>query len=83
MSGFPKWSKLVGGQYGQNDQKLHEYYKINMFEANQWEIQATFLVSGRDPLSPFPARGNPACGAVHGRAGFFEKIIFLHQKWGK
>ena len=25
-----------GGQFGKNDQKLHENHKINIFGSNQW-----------------------------------------------
>ena len=49
-----------GGQFGQNGQKLHEDYKINIFGEKQWEAwgQANFSVSwGRDPPS-FPTRRN-------------------------
>ena len=28
--------QLVGGQLGQNDQKLHENYKITIFGSKQW-----------------------------------------------
>ena len=30
-TGFPKCGQLVGGQFGQNDQKLHENYKIGIW----------------------------------------------------
>ena len=30
-TGFPDWVQPVGGHFGQNDQKLHENYKINVF----------------------------------------------------
>ena len=35
-TGFPKWGQLVGGQFEQNAQKLHEIYKINIFGTKQW-----------------------------------------------
>ena len=35
VSGFPKWGRFVGEQFGQNGQKLHEDYKINIFRAEQ------------------------------------------------
>ena len=35
-SRFPNWGRLVGGQFGQNGQKLHENYKIGIFESKQW-----------------------------------------------
>ena len=31
LPGFPNWGQLVGGQLGQNGQKLHENYKISIF----------------------------------------------------
>ena len=49
-AGFPQKSKMerfatrvsqmestCRGQFGQNGQKLHENYKINIFKAEQWE----------------------------------------------
>ena len=35
IAGFLKLGQLVGGKVGQNGQKLHESYKINIFEAKQ------------------------------------------------
>ena len=35
-SRFPKWSRLVGRQFGQNGQKLHENSKIGIFGSKQW-----------------------------------------------
>ena len=35
LSGFPKWGRLVGGQFGQNGQKLHENGKIGIFVLKQ------------------------------------------------
>ena len=29
MIGFPKWGRLVEGQFRENGQKLHENYKSN------------------------------------------------------
>ena len=34
---FHKGLACRGGQFGQNGQKLHENYKINIFKAEQWE----------------------------------------------
>ena len=34
VEGFPKWAELVGRQFGQNGQKLHENYKINILGQN-------------------------------------------------
>ena len=31
LSGFPVRIRLVGWYFGQNDQKLHEIYKINIY----------------------------------------------------
>ena len=48
-SGFLKWDQLVGGQFGQNIQKLQGNYKINIFGTKQWgrhKGQANFLGSG-------------------------------------
>ena len=60
VSEFPKLSQLVGGQFGQNGQKLHGNYKIGIFGSKKWgdtRGQANFSGSGRIPQSP-PARGN-------------------------
>ena len=58
VAGFPNWVRLVGGQFWQNGQKLHENYKIGIFGSKQWgdmEGQANFSGSGRgSPLSPPP-----------------------------
>ena len=35
LSGFPKWVGLWGEQCRQNDQKLHEDYKIKTFGTKQ------------------------------------------------
>ena len=55
-AGFPKWGWLVGGQFGENGQKLHENDKIGIFRSKQWGDmggQANFLVSGGgSPQSP-------------------------------
>ena len=56
-TGFPKWGRLMGGQFGQNGQELHENDKISIFESKQWGGggmggQANSLSSGRDPPSP-------------------------------
>ena len=49
-AGFPNRGRLVGGQFGQNSQKLHENYKIGIFGSKQWEEdmwgQANFSGSG-------------------------------------
>ena len=34
-TGFPKWSRLVEDQFGQNGQKLCENYKIKSFGSKQ------------------------------------------------
>ena len=34
--GFPIRVQLAGEHFGQNDQKLHENYKINIFGAKHW-----------------------------------------------
>ena len=52
------------GSFGQNGQKLHENYKINIFGAKQWwnmggDKPIFWLVRGDPPSSP-PTRGNPA-----------------------
>ena len=54
----------VGGQFGQNDQKLHENYKISVFGSEQWGDmggQSNFSCSGGG-ISPVPptTRGDPA-----------------------
>ena len=33
--GFPKWGRLVGGQFGRNAQKLHENDKVSIFGSKQ------------------------------------------------
>ena len=54
--GFPEWGQLVGGQFGQNGQKLHENDKIDIFGSKQWGGgQANFLGSGGIPPSPLPS----------------------------
>ena len=35
MTGFPKWDRLVEGQFGENGETLHENYKINIFGEKQ------------------------------------------------
>ena len=35
IAGFLKLGQLMGGKFGQNGQKLHESYKINISEAKQ------------------------------------------------
>ena len=67
--GFPIRIQLVGGHFRQNDQKLDENYKINIFRAKQWEdMEGTSQFWGewgdpasRPPPSPpvLPTRGNP------------------------
>ena len=63
--GFPIRIQLVGGHFRQNDQKLDENYKINIFRAKQWEdMEGTSQFWGEwgDPGSHpqfFPTRGNP------------------------
>ena len=40
-AGFSKWDRLVvGGQFGQNDQKLHESYKINILKVTKLTMVA-------------------------------------------
>ena len=53
-TGFPNWGRLVGGQLGQNGQKLHENYIIDIFGSKQWGEgsggrQVNFWGSGGDP----------------------------------
>ena len=50
QSGFPKWGRLMGVQFGQNDQKLHENYKIN--SGGHEEGQANFSCSRGNPHPP-------------------------------
>ena len=73
-AGFPNWVRLVGGGgFGQNGQKLHENYKINILGAKQWgdmEGQANFLVSGGDPPSPPPLEETLMCVGGVTRAMF-------------
>ena len=33
---FPKWGRLVGVQFGQSGQKVHENDKIGIFGSKQW-----------------------------------------------
>ena len=61
--GFPEWGQLVGGQFGQNGQKLHENDKIDIFGSKQWggDKPIFWVVEGFPPvLSPPPplTRGN-------------------------
>ena len=58
-SEFPKRGQLVGGQFGQNGQKLHENDKINIFGSKEWGRgacggQANFSGSGGIPPIPAP-----------------------------
>ena len=49
-----------GGNFGQNGQKPHENYKLNIFGENSdgtWRDNSIFLVVGWDPLVA-PSRGN-------------------------
>ena len=53
--GFPIRDQLVGGHFRQNDQKVQENYKSNIFGAKQWcdmGGQADFSGSGRVPSVP-------------------------------
>ena len=56
MTGFPKWGRLVEGQFGENGETLHENYKINIFGEKQRGSmggQVNFSGSGGDhPSSP-------------------------------
>ena len=46
------------GQLGQNGEKLHENYKVNIFWAKQWRGTSQFFEQwGR--FLPFPHQGNP------------------------
>ena len=77
-AGFPNWVRLVGGGFGQNGQKLHENYKINILGAKQWgdmEGQANFLVSGGDPPSPPPTRGNPDVCRRRNTSDVFHTVV--------
>ena len=61
--GFPNGVDFWGGQFGQNGQKLHEIYKINIFfgkivEGNGWEHKPIFWVVGWIP-PVCPTRENP------------------------
>ena len=61
-AGFPNWGRLVGGQFGQNGQKLHENDKIGIFGSKQWGGgQDNFSGSGgaSPPVPPPPTRENP------------------------
>ena len=53
MTGFPKWGRLVEGQFRENGQKLHENYKSNFLggkaEGETWGGQTNFSGSGGDP----------------------------------
>ena len=56
-TGFPNWGRLVGGQSGQNGQKLHENDKIDIFGSKQWEgtwggKPIFWVVGGGDRPSP-------------------------------
>ena len=58
--GFPIRIQLMGGHFRQNDQKLDENYKINIFRAKQWEeMEGTSQFFGEWPPQFFPTRGNP------------------------
>ena len=58
IPGFPNWGQLVGGQFEQNGQKLHENDKIGIFwvkiVGGHGGGQANFSVSGGSPPSPPP-----------------------------
>ena len=54
LAGFSNWGRLVGGQFGQNGQKLDENYKIGIFGSKQWGEawggdKPIFQVVGGDP----------------------------------
>ena len=62
MTGFPKLGRLVGGQFGQNGQKLHENDKIRIFGSKEWgdmggDKPIFRVVGGILPVPP--TRGNP------------------------
>ena len=46
MTGFPKWGRLVGGEFRKNGQKLHENYKINIFGEKRKGGHVSFRVAG-------------------------------------
>ena len=68
IAGFPKWGRLVGRQFGQIGQKLHENYKIGISGSKQWGNMGVDkpifrVVWGIPPVPPPPTRGNP--GLTH------------------
>ena len=40
MTGFPKWGRLVGGQFRENGKKLYENYKMKHFKKDS----STYLI---------------------------------------
>ena len=58
VSGFPKWGRFVGEQFGQNGQKLHEDYKINIWQNSVGHGgQANFSGSWGGGIPPVPPLG--------------------------
>ena len=58
---FISQGSSCGVDFGQNDQKLHENYKINVLVAKQqgdMRDKLIFRVAGETPQSPSPTRGN-------------------------
>ena len=59
---FPNSIDYWGEQFGQNEQKLYENYKIGIFGSRKWgEDKPIFRVVGNPPSpSPTTTRRNPA-----------------------
>ena len=58
ISGFDKWDRLVGRQFGQNSQNLHENYKIRILGGKtvgeHGERRQFFWKVGGSPPVPLP-----------------------------
>ena len=63
-AGFPNWDRLVGGQFGQNGQKLHKNDKIGIFGSKHWGGDKPIfrVVAGGIPPSPSSPLGETLYG---------------------
>ena len=77
-AGFSNWIRLVGGHFRQNDQKLHENYKINILVAKQWgsmgETSQFFGLWGDPPIGK-----TLSCVAVIYTTFQFSQTQWPHQ----
>ena len=70
-----------GDKFGQNDQKLHENYKINILGENWSDIgtQANFGGSGRDWAIPHQGKHQYLCPVFFFGTARINFLTFLHK----